>query len=430
MECIRIFKKEAIKQFTGRKEMALSTGVERFLRYVSINTAADPLCRKTPSNPQQFVLAQMLRSELQQVGLKRIELTPEALLVAEIEPSVGCENLPAIGFLAHLDSPRYSQLGPINVGIVQQYDGGDILLNERDRVVLTPEKFPNLLHYVADDLIVSDGPRCFGAQAKAGIAAVMEMVEHFCRFRADPHARIMVAFVPDLLLGRGVCRLRKKLFPVSYAYSIAGGPLGELGFNSFHAAVASVDFLGVDRDPGEAFGTLNSALKMAERFLDLLPQSESAENTQDYEGFFHPVFVQTTTARAHLELLIREHDADLFEKRKACVRRWTAGFGPCARLSLVEQYHNMSVCLAAHPLVMDKAREACTDCAVHFYEPAVRRPAAGAWLCSSDLPCADIFTGSENPCGPYEFLPVSAFEKAVSVVKRLAQLSAQDSFSL
>lgn len=407
--------------------MALSTAVERFLRYVSINTTANPQSRRMPTNPQQFVLAQMLSKELEQMGAEHVVLSNDAMLSAQVPPSVGCENRPGIGFLAHLDTVPCQQTGSINAGIVHQYDGGEILLDEASGQVLSAAHFPRLLQYVSDDLIVTDGKSPLGADAKAGIAAVMDMVEHFCRCPADPHARIFVVFVPDVTIGRGVERVRRDTFAAQYAYSIAGGPVGELGFNTFNAAAAAMDFQGVNSLPGEAYGTMRNALQMAEKFLAMLPQDESAENTRDFEGFYLPVFLQGTIAAAHLELLIRDHDDEIFQKRKAHIRRWAAGFGPFARLTLAEQYPNMSSCLDAHPFVKELARTACKDCAVPFYEPAIRRPAAGAWLSAVDLPCPDLFTGAENLHGPFEFLPVSGFEKAVRVVRRLAQLSAQES---
>ena len=404
--------------------MAYSAAVERFLRYTGINTTSDPAGAGSPSSSRELVLAKMLVQELEELGVADAELSPYGIVTASIPASAGCEQCPAIGFIAHMDTSPEANGGPVKVGIVSAYDGGDILLNEAPRMVLSPAAFSCLSQYKGQDLIVTDGTTLLGADDKAGIAAIMEMVEHFCRYPNDPHARICVAFTPDEEIGRGVDHFNIERFGAAYAYTVDGGPLGELGLNTFNAAAASIVFHGVSVHPGEAKGRMKSAIKMAMAFMAMLPADEAPETTQDFEGFYHVVSIEGTVAQARVELIIRDHDAENFERRKALIRKWVASFGPSAELAMADQYGNMRPYLDKCPAVISLARVAYHDCAVSVTEPAVRGGTDGANLSARGLPCPNIFTGGENFHGPYEFLPIPSFEKAVEVVKRLAQLSA------
>ena len=402
--------------------------LQRFLHYVDFETASDIDSQAAPSTASQLVLGRELVRELLSLGVTDARMSPEGVVTGSIPASRGCEDCPAIGFIAHMDTSPEAKGGPVNWRIVR-YQGKDIVLDAEKEILLSRERFPELDRYHGQDLVVTDGHTLLGADDKAGIAAIMTMVDVVTSHPDMPHAKICIAFTPDEEVGRGTENFDIQGFGADYAYTVDGGELGELNSETFCAAIATVTMKGVSVHPGSAKNKMVNALRLVTHLMNSMPADEVPEKTEGYEGFYHPIRVEGGVEEATLLMLIRDHDRRRFESRKAALQAREAeynayGEGTCT-ISIKEQYLNMQEYLQDVPAVMELARAAYRAAGITPRERPIRGGTDGARLSERGLPCPNLFTGGLNFHGIYECLPVESLEKSAEVTIRLAELSAR-----
>ena len=401
--------------------------VERFIRYVKFDTQSSENSTTVPSTPKQMVFARYLRDEMIAEGLHDVVLDDKGYLYATL-PSNLAEGTtaPTIGFISHYDtSPDCSGAG-VKPRIVEHYDGGDILLSEG--IVSSPKKFPELLEHVGEDLIVTDGTTLLGADDKAGIAEIMQAV---CYLRDHPeikHGKIRIAFNPDEEIGMGAHHFDVDLFGCQWAYTIDGGDLGELEYENFNAASAKVTITGISVHPGYAKGKMLNASIVAHEFISMLPEDERPESTDGYQGFYHLTGMEGCCEKAQLSFIIRDHDHERFDERKATMRKVAErlnqryGDGVC-HVVIADQYYNMLEKIQPVSHIIESAKEAMLKAGVTPKVQPIRGGTDGAQLSFKGLPCPNLFTGAVNFHGPYEFISVQVMEKATKTIINLCQTS-------
>ena len=401
--------------------------VERFIRYVKFDTQSSENSTTVPSTPKQMVFARYLRDEMIAEGLHDVVLDDKGYLYATL-PSNLAEGTtaPTIGFISHYDtSPDCSGAG-VKPRIVEHYDGGDILLSEG--IVSSPKKFPELLEHVGEDLIVTDGTTLLGADDKAGIAEIMQAV---CYLRDHPeikHGKIRIAFNPDEEIGMGAHHFDVDLFGCQWAYTIDGGDLGELEYENFNAASAKVTITGISVHPGYAKGKMLNASIVAHEFISMLPEDERPETTDGYQGFYHLTGMEGCCEKAQLSFIIRDHDHERFDERKATMREVAErlnqryGDGVC-HVVIADQYYNMLEKIQPVSHIIESAKEAMLKAGVTPKVQPIRGGTDGAQLSFKGLPCPNLFTGAVNFHGPYEFISVQVMEKATKTIINLCQTS-------
>jgi len=401
--------------------------VERFIRYVKFDTQSSENSTTVPSTPKQMVFARYLRDEMIAEGLHDVVLDDKGYLYATL-PSNLAEGTtaPTIGFISHYDtSPDCSGAG-VKPRIVEHYDGGDILLSEG--IVSSPKKFPELLKHVGEDLIVTDGTTLLGADDKAGIAEIMQAV---CYLRDHPeikHGTIRIAFNPDEEIGMGAHHFDVDLFGCQWAYTIDGGDLGELEYENFNAASAKVTITGISVHPGYAKGKMLNASIVAHEFISMLPEDERPETTDGYQGFYHLTGMEGCCEKAQLSIIIRDHDHERFDERKATMRKVAErlnqryGDGVC-HVVIADQYYNMLEKIQPVSHIIESAKEAMLKAGVTPKVQPIRGGTDGAQLSFKGLPCPNLFTGAVNFHGPYEFISVQVMEKATKTIINLCQTS-------
>ena len=290
--------------------------IDRFLQYVKFDTQSDELTNMTPSTPGQMEFAVYLEKELQKLGLTEISLDENGYLMASLPSNIDDREVPTVGFIAHLDTSPDMSGRHVSPRIVQNYDGKDITLNADENIVLSPDEFPELLNYIGQDLIVTDGMTLLGADDKAGIAEIITAVDYLKRHPEIKHGKIRIAFNPDEEIGLGAHKFDVKRFAADWAYTMDGGEIGELEFENFNAAVAKVTFKGRNVHPGYAKHKMINSMRIANQFVIMLPRWETPEHTEDYEGFYHLVGMEGSVEQTVLTYIIRDHDRDRFERRK------------------------------------------------------------------------------------------------------------------
>lgn len=404
------------------------TLVERFLKYVSFDTQSSEESGVTPSTPGQMAFARYLKEELESLGLQEVTLDDNGYLFATLPANTDGE-VPVVGFIAHMDtSPDMSGKG-VSPRIVQNYDGGDITLCADENIVLSPAQFPELLAHVGEDLIVTDGRTLLGADDKAGIAEIVSAVVYLQQHPEIKHGKIRVGFNPDEEIGLGAHKFDVEKFACDWAYTMDGGEVGELEFENFNAASAKLTFKGRNVHPGYAKNKMINSLRVANRFMSLLPDSETPEHTEGYEGFYHLIGVSGEVEKTTVSYIIRDHDRVRFEARKATMQRLAdfinAEYGEgTVTLELHDQYYNMREKIEPVMHVIDIAFAAMKDAGVEPHVKAIRGGTDGAQLSFKGLPCPNIFAGGLNFHGRYEFVPVQSMEKAMNVIIKIAELTA------
>lgn len=402
---------------------------DRFLQYVKFDTQSDELTNLTPSTPGQMVFAQYLEKELRQLGLSEITLDDNGYLMATLPGNVSDKNVPTVGFIAHLDTSPDMSGHHVNPRIVRNYDGKDIELNKDLNILLSPDEFPELLNYVGQDLIVTDGKTLLGADDKAGIAEIVSAVEYLKDHPEIKHGKIRIAFNPDEEIGLGAHKFDVKQFGADWAYTMDGGEIGELEFENFNAAVAKVTFKGRNVHPGYAKHKMINSMRIANQFVIMLPRWETPEHTEDYEGFYHLVGMEGSVEQTVLTYIIRDHDRDRFERRKKefehLARKINNEFPDCCTLEIKDQYYNMREKIEPVMHIIDIAEQAMTQEGVTPRVVPIRGGTDGAQLSFKGLPCPNIFAGGLNFHGRYEFVPIQSMEKAQKVIERIAQIVAQ-----
>jgi tripeptide aminopeptidase len=405
------------------------TSVDRFLKYVTFDTQSDELTNMTPSTPGQMVFAQYLQNELKELGLKNITLDENGYLMATLPGNVTDHKVPTVGFIAHLDTSPDMSGHNVNPRIVENYDGGDIVLNKETNVVLSPTEFPELQHYVGQSLIVTDGNTLLGADDKAGIAEIITAVDYLKNHPEIKHGDIRVAFNPDEEIGQGAHKFDVEAFGAEFAYTMDGGEIGELEYENFNAAVARVTFTGRNVHPGYAKHKMINSMRIANQFVIMLPRWETPEHTEGYEGFYHLVGMEGTVEKTVLTYIIRDHDRDRFERRKKefehLARKINNEFPGCCSLEIKDQYYNMREKIEPVMHIIDVAIRAMHESGVTPKVVPIRGGTDGAQLSFKGLPCPNIFAGGLNFHGRYEFLPIRSMEKATEVIVKIASIVAE-----
>ena len=402
--------------------------VDRFLEYVRFDTQSDEETNLTPSTPGQMVFAQHLEKVLQSMGLSDITLDDNGYLMATL-PSNLDRKVPTVGFIAHLDTSPDMSGHNVSPRIVEKYDGGDIILNKDKNIVLSPSEFPELSHYVGQDLIVTDGNTLLGADDKAGVAEIISAVAYLQAHPEVKHGDIRIAFNPDEEIGKGAHKFDVKHFAADWAYTMDGGEIGELEYENFNAAVARITFTGRNVHPGYAKHKMINSLRIANQFVIMLPRWETPEHTEGYEGFYHLVGMEGTVEQTVLTYIIRDHDRDRFERRKKemehLTRKINNEFPGVATLDIQDQYYNMREKIEPLPHIIEIAKQAMIDADVEPKVVPIRGGTDGAQLSFKGLPCPNLFAGGLNFHGRYEFVPVPSMEKATDVIVQIARIVAE-----
>ena len=402
--------------------------VERFLEYVKFDTQSDENTKLTPSTPGQMVFANYLKGELEKMGLSEITLDDNGYLMATL-PANTDRNVPTIGFIAHLDTSPDMSGHNVKPRIVKAYDGGDITLNAEADVVLSPAQFPELKHYVGQDLIVTDGNTLLGADDKAGIAEIIQAMCYLRDHKEIKHGDIRVGFNPDEEIGMGAHHFDVERFGCEWAYTMDGGDLGELEYENFNAASAKITIRGVSVHPGYAKGKMINANRLAVELASMLPADETPETTEGYEGFFHLLGMNTNTEKAQLSYIIRDHDRDKFEARKRlmaeCAKKMNEKYGEgTVDCDVKDQYYNMKEMIEPNMHVIDIVLKAMQECGVRPKVQPIRGGTDGAQLSFKGLPCPNIFAGGVNFHGPYEFISIQSMQKAMNVIIKICEITA------
>ena len=402
--------------------------LDRFLSYVKFDTQSDELTNLTPSTPGQMVFAQALEKELKALGLKDITLDENGYLMATL-PSNTDHKVPTVGFIAHLDTSPDMSGRHVNPRLVENYDGGDIVLDAESGITLSPESFPEMKDYFGQTLVVTDGKTLLGADDKAGIAEIITAVEYLKNHPEIKHGDIRIGFNPDEEIGLGAHKFDVKHFGADFAYTMDGGAIGELEYENFNAASAKVTFKGRNVHPGYAKHKMINSIRIANQFSIMLPRWETPEHTEDYEGFYHLIGFEGTVEETTLTYIVRDHDMDRFERRKKelehLVRKINNEFPGCATIELKDQYYNMREKIEPVMYVIDIAKQAMLNADVTPKVQPIRGGTDGAQLSFKGLPCPNIFAGGLNFHGRYEYVPVQSMEKATDVIIEICKLVEQ-----
>ncbi len=401
---------------------------ERFLKYVAVDTQSAEESETFPSTQKQWTLLNMLVDEMKALGLTEVSIDKYGYAMGTIPASEGCENAPVIGFLAHVDTSPDMSGENVRPRIIENYDGGDIVLN--NALTMRVEEFPELENFIGHTLIHTDGTTLLGADDKAGVAEIMSAAEYLMSHPEVRHGKIRIGFTPDEEIGRGVDFFDVKAFGADFAYTMDGGYEGELEYENFNAASAKIQINGRNVHPGYAKGKMINAIEVACELDSMIPAQERPQYTEGYEGFYHCVGINGTVEQANISYIIRDHDAERFERRK--VWMWSVvdmlkkKYGEqVLTLTLKDQYYNMRKMVEPHPQVIDKALEAMRMADVKPLVRPIRGGTDGARLSFMGLPCPNIFAGGMNFHGKFEYCSLDSMEKAMRVIINLATLWAK-----
>ena len=406
----------------NRKNMELK---ERFLKYVSFDTQSDENSDTFPSTEKQKVLLACLADEMRALGMTEVTMDPHGYVMGTVPATKGLENAPVIGFIAHVDTSPDMSGKDVKPRIVEDYDGGDIVLN--GHLTMRVADFPELAFFKGHTLIHTDGTTLLGADDKAGVAEIMTAAEYLLTHPEVKHGKIRIGFTPDEEVGRGVDFFDVAAFGADFAYTVDGGMEGELEYENFNAASAKIEIQGRNVHPGYAKNKMINAIEVACDLQRLLPEAERPEHTEGYEGFYHCVGLNGTVEKAAVSYIIRDHDADRFEARKvymwSCVDLLKKKYGDeVLNLTLKDQYFNMRKMVEPHPQVIDKALQAMEKAGVKPLVRPIRGGTDGARLSFMGLPCPNIFTGGMNFHGKFEYCSLTTMRKAQQVILNLATL--------
>ena len=398
---------------------------ERFLKYVSFTTTSDENTNMTPSTPGQMVIALYLVEELNSIGLTDVSLDKNGYVMATL-PANTNKEIPTIGFISHMDTSPDMSGKHVKPRIVSQYDGENIILNEEKNIIFETSKYPEILQYKGQDIIVTDGTTLLGADDKAGIAEIVSAMEYLIAHPEIKHGKIRVGFTPDEEIGQGADHFNVQSFGAEWAYTIDGGEIGELEYENFNAAGAKVHFAGTNVHPGYAYHKMKNSMRIAQQFISMLPRHETPEHTEGYEGFFHLTNIEGTVEKTTLNYIIRDHDRDRFDRRKKefehLVHKINAEFGDnTAVLEMKDQYYNMREKIEPVMHIIDLAFEAMNQVGVTPNVLPIRGGTDGARLSFEGLPCPNIFAGGHNFHGRFEYVPVQSMEKAMHVIVKIAE---------
>lgn len=411
--------------------------IDRFISYVTIDTESDPKSTTTPSTKKQLVLANLLVKELQSIGMQDVTIDKNGYVMATLPSNVE-QDVPVIGFVAHYDTTPDFTGANVRPQIIPDYDGGNIVLNAEQNIILSPSYFKDLLQYKGQTLITTDGTTLLGADDKAGLTEIVSAMEHLIKHPEIKHGKIRVGFTPDEEIGRGADLFDVEKFGAQWAYTMDGSQIGELEYENFNAAAAKVTFAGKSVHPGYAKGKMINSMLIANAFINQLPKDEVPQETKGYEGFFHVHHLNGSIEETVLEIIIRDHSAKKFKKRKEEIhdiakklnKKYAKQFGgDIVTTEIRDQYYNMKEMVKPVMFIVDLAEQAMKDLGIKPIIKPIRGGTDGCRLSYMGLPCPNIFAGGHNFHGKYEYVPVESMQKAVDVIVRIAELTATTDFS-
>jgi tripeptide aminopeptidase len=406
----------------------MNTIIDRFLKYISIDTQSDEENEDFPSTEKQWDLAKILVEDLNAIGMQDVTLDDNCYVMATLPSNVD-HDVPVIGFISHIDtSPDYSGTN-VNPQIHKNYDGGDIVLNSEDNIVLSPDYFEDLLLYKGQTLITTDGTTLLGADDKAGITEIMTAMEYLIEHPEIKHGKIRIGFTPDEEVGKGAHKFDVEKFGAEWAYTMDGSQVGELEYENFNAAGAKVIVNGKIVHPGYAKGKMINSMLIANEFIAALPKNEIPQETEGYEGFFHLTAMKGEVEKTELQYIIRDHDMKLFEKRKSDFQNAANTINKklgdnLIQVEIKDQYYNMREKVEPVMHIVDIAEEAMKDLGIKPLIKAIRGGTDGSQLSYKGLPCPNIFAGGHNFHGRYEYVPVESMQKATDVIVKIVEKTA------
>jgi tripeptide aminopeptidase len=419
------------------KKQIMQHIIDRFISYVTIDTESDPNSTTTPSTKKQFDLANKLVEELKAIGMSDVTIDKHAYVMATLPSNVG-HQVPTIGFVSHFDTTPDFTGKDVKPQVITNYDGGDIILNEEQNIVLSPSYFKDLLQYKGQTLITTNGLTLLGADDKAGITEIMTAMEFLIQNPEIKHGKIRVCFTPDEEIGRGADLFDVTTFGADWAYTMDGSQIGELEYENFNAAGVKITFKGKSVHPGYAKGKMINSMLIANDFINELPKGETPQETKDYEGFFHVTALSGSIEETKLELIIRDHDMKKFIKRKELVHNITKNFNKRFKkqfgediviTEIKDQYYNMKEKVVPVMFIVDLAEKAMKSLGIKPLIKPIRGGTDGCRLSYMGLPCPNIFAGGHNFHGKYEYVPVESMQKAIDVIVKIAELTATTDFS-
>ena len=402
----------------------METLKDRFLRYVAVETTSDEHSDTQPSTARQLDLLRMLRDELLAMGIEAT-MDEYGYVMASIPSNVDHE-VPAIGFIAHVDTSPDASGKDVKPQVIEHYDGNDVVLNPEKDIVMRVADCPELRQYIGQTLITTDGTTLLGADDKAGVAEIMHVAQYVTTHPDYKHGEIKIAFTPDEEIGRGVVKFDVKKFGAKYTYTIDGGGIGELEYENFNAAAAKIHIQGSNIHPGSAKGKMLNAMRIAMELDALLPSEQRPELTEGYEGFYHLTELNGTVEEATMHYIIRDHDREKFEEKKALmtsvVEYLNRRYGQVATLKLRDQYYNMREQVEPHFFIVERAMKAMEMANVKPKVQPIRGGTDGANLSFMGLPCPNLFAGGHNFHGKYEYVPLESMMKATEVILNIITL--------
>lgn len=401
--------------------------IDRFISYITIDTQSDSSSETTPSTEKQWNLANKLVDELRAIGLSDVTIDENAYIMATLPSNVE-HDVPTIGFISHFDtSPDFSGTN-VKPQVIKNYDGKDIVLNKEKNIILSSSYFDDLLQYIGQTIITTDGTTLLGADDKAGITEIVTAMEYLVNHPEIKHGTIRVGFTPDEEIGRGAHKFDVEKFGAEWAYTMDGSQIGELEYENFNAAGAKITIKGKSVHPGYAKGKMVNAVLIANKIISELPKHEIPEETDGRDGFFHVHHMEGEIENATVELIIRDHDLRRFNERKelveAIVKKYNHEFDNCVALELKDQYFNMKEKVKPVFHIVETAKKAMEDIGIKPIIKPIRGGTDGSQLSYMGLPCPNIFAGGHNFHGKYEYVPVESMQKAVEVIVRICQLTA------
>jgi tripeptide aminopeptidase len=402
--------------------------IERFLKYVKIETTSDEEAKVYPSTQAQMEFQKMLAEELEEIGLEDVVLDKNGYLMATLPSNVD-KDVPTIGFVSHVDTSPDFTAKNVNPQIVK-YVGKTIELNKKGKISLTAKEFPVLSRYLNEDLITTDGTTLLGADDKAGVAEIVTAMETLIKNPQIKHGKIRVGFTPDEEVGRGADKFDVKKFGADFAYTLDGGPTGELEFENFNAASAKIAIQGLNVHPGTAKNKMKNSMRIGMELNNMLPLNERPEYTDGYEGFYHLIEINGTVDYTKMSYIIRDHDKQKFVQKKEMmikvVDHLNLKYGSgTVKLTMMDQYYNMREKIEPVMHIVDLAQKAMESLGIKPDIKPIRGGTDGSRLSYMGLPCPNIFAGGHNFHSRYEFVPVKSMQKAVDVIVRIAELNAQ-----
>lgn len=407
--------------------------IDRFISYVTVDTESDPNSDTTPSSEKQWVLANQLVEELKTIGLSEVTIDKNGYIMATLPSNVDYD-VPVIGFVAHYDTTPDFTGANVKPQIVKNYDGKDIVLNEKENIILSPNYFKDLLQYKGQTIITTDGTTLLGADDKAGITEIVTAMEHLIKNPSIKHGTLKVGFTPDEEIGRGAHKFDVEKFGAEWAYTMDGSQIGELEYENFNAAGAKITFKGKSVHPGYAKNKMINSMLIANKFINKLPKDEVPEKTRGYEGFFHVHHLKGSIEETVLELIIRDHSSTKFKKRKELIeeitkklnKKYAKQFGEDIVITEIkDQYYNMKEKVKPVMHIVDIAEEAMIELGIKPLIKAIRGGTDGCQLSYMGLPCPNIFAGGHNFHGKYEYVPVESMQKATEVIVKIAEITAE-----